>query len=100
VLRWNGACATIHDGDFAREPPRGEVVHSKIEWRRLSLDFRKFLETQPDIAAAQNERRKACKGMGFGEVGKDCEVYDRKFMDEIIRYVQGGGKLPKPARLP
>ena len=100
VLRWNGACATIHDGDFAREAPRGEIVHSKIEWRRLSLDFRKFLETQPDISSAQNARRKACKGMSFGEVGKDCEVYDRKFMDEIIRYVQDGGKLPKPARLP
>jgi len=100
VLRWNGACATIHDGDFAREPPRGGVMHSKIEWRRLSLDVRKVLEAQPDISAAQNARRKACKGIGIGEVGKDCEVYDRKFMDEIIRYVQDGGKLPKPSRLP
>jgi hypothetical protein len=100
VLRWNGACATIHDGDFAREPPRGEIMHSKIEWRRLSLDVRKVLEAQPDISAAEDARRKACKGVGLGEVGKDCEVYDRKFMDEIIRYVQDGGKLPKPSRLP
>jgi hypothetical protein len=100
VLRWNGACATIHDGDFAREPPRGEIMHSKIEWRRLSLDLRAVLEAQPDISAAQNARRKACKGMSFGEVDKDCEVFDRKFMDEIIRYVQNGGKLPPPSRLP
>jgi hypothetical protein len=100
VLRWNGACATIHDGDFAREPPRGEIMHSKIEWRRLSLDVRKILEAQPDISAAQDARRKACKGVSIGEVGKDCEVYDRKFMDEIIRYVQDGGKLPSPSRLP
>jgi hypothetical protein len=100
VLRWNGACATIHDGDFAREPPRDEIMHSKIEWRRLSLDMRKVLEVQPDIAAAQDARRKACKGVSFGEVGKDCEVYDRKFMDEIIRYVQHGGTLPAPSRLP
>jgi hypothetical protein len=100
VLRWNGACATIHDGDFAREPLRSGVMHSKIEWRRLSLDLRQMLEAQPDISAAEEARRKACKGMSFGDVGKDCEVYDRKFMDEIIRYVQDGGKLPAPSRLP
>jgi hypothetical protein len=33
-------------------------------------------------------------------VGKDCEVNDRKFMDEIIRYVQDGGAIPAPSRLP
>ena len=100
VLRWNGACATIHDGDFARAPLRQGIVHSKIEWRRLGLDLRKALEEQPDISAAQNARRKACHGMGVGEVSKDCEVYDRKFMDEIIRYVADGGAIPPPSRLP
>ncbi|HEX3777536.1 MAG TPA: hypothetical protein VHV51_23860 [Polyangiaceae bacterium] len=99
ILRWNGACATIHDGDFSRQPPR-EIMHSKIEWRRLSMDTRKALEAQPEIAAAQDARRKACKGQSIGEVSKDCEVYDRKFMDEIIHYVEDGGKLPAPARLP
>ena len=100
VLRWNGACATIHDGEFAREPLRGGVVHSKIEWRRLGLDLRKILEEQPDISAAEDARRKACKGMSIGEVSKDCEVYDRKFMDEIIHYVENGGHIPAPSRLP
>ena len=99
VLRWNGACATIHDGDFAREPPR-QIVHSKIEWRRLGLDLRKVLEAQPDISAAQDARRKACHGIGIGEVSRDCEVYDRRLMDEIIRYVQNGGSIPTPSRLP
>lgn len=99
VLRWNGACATIHDGDYSRQPLR-EVVYSKIEWRRLGLDLRKALEAQPDISAAEDARRKACKGIGFGEVTRDCEVYDRKFMDEVIHYVQNGGNLPPPSRLP
>ena len=99
VLRWNGACATIHDGDFTRDPP-AQIEHSRIEWRRLGLDLRKMLETQPDISAAQKARRKACKGIGIGEVTKDCEVYDRRFMDEIVRYVQHGGSLPNPSRLP
>lgn len=99
VLRWNGACATIHDGDFSRDPP-ADIVHSKIEWRRLGLDLRKVLEAQPDIAAAQRARRKACKGMSIGEVSKDCEDFDRRFMDEVINYVEAGGNLPRPSRLP
>lgn len=99
VLRWNGACATIHDGDFSHDAPRN-VVHSKIEWRRLGLDVRKKLEEQPGISAAQNARRKACKGMNLGQVSGDCEVYDRRFMDEIVQYVQDGGDLPLPSRLP
>ncbi len=100
VLRWNGACATIHDGDFAREPLRRGIVHSKIEWRRLGLDLRKALEAQPEVLSAQVARRKACKGMGYGDVGQDCEVNDRKFMDEIVRYVRQGGAIPAPSRLP
>jgi hypothetical protein len=100
VLRWNGACATIHDGDFSREPLARGIVYSKIEWRRLGLDLRKALEAQPDIAAAQQARRKSCKGMGYGDVGKDCEVNDRKFMDEIIHYVATGGAVPPPSRMP
>ena len=99
VLRWNGACATIHDGDFSRTPPR-EIMHSKIEWRRLGLDLRKALEVQPEISKAQAMRRKACHGFSIGEVTKDCEVYDRAFSDEIIRYVASGGAIPSPSRLP
>jgi len=99
VLRWNGACATIHDGDFSREPPR-EILHSKIEWRRLGLDLRKALEAEPSIASAQEARRKACKGRSFGEVSRDCEVFDGRFIDEIVRYVQNGGALPPPTRQP
>ena len=36
VLRWNGACATVHDGDFAEDRP-SRIVQSKVEWRRLGL---------------------------------------------------------------
>jgi len=55
---------------------------------------------EADGYSAQDARRKACKGMGYGDVGKDCEVNDRKFMDEIIRYVSDGGAIPLPSRLP
>jgi hypothetical protein len=99
VLRWNGACATIHDGDFSHDRPRN-IVHSKIEWRRLGLDVRKKLEDQPGISAAQNARRKACKGMNLGQVSGDCETFDKRLMEEIVQYVQDGGDIPLPSRLP
>jgi len=99
ILRWNGACATIHDGDFSKDPPR-EIQHSKIEWRRLGLETRHTLEAQPEISAAFDARRKACKGVGIGEVSKDCEDYDRRFMNEVIRYVNTGAELPPPSKLP
>ncbi len=99
VLRWNGACATIHDGDFSDEQPK-RVVYSKIEWRRLALPFRNALEAQPNISAAYETRRKACKGQSIGIVAADCERYDQEFMDEIVRYVQEGGKLPAPTKMP
>jgi hypothetical protein len=99
VLRWNGACATIHDGDFAEQEPN-TVRHSKIEWRKLGLPVRSALEAEPDIAEAQEERRKACKGQSIGIVSDTCEADDNRFMDEIVRYVRGGAKLPPPAKMP
>jgi hypothetical protein len=99
VLRWNGACATIHDGDFAEDEPNN-VRHSKVEWRRLGLPLRSALEAQPDIAEVYEERRKACKGQSIGIVSDKCEADDAKLIDEVVRYVQSGAKLPPPAKMP
>lgn len=99
VLRWNGACATIHDGDFAEDRP-GRIVQSKVEWRRLGLPLRQQLEAQPAIAAAYEARRKSCKGRSFGTVSGDCEENDRLLMQEVVRYIQSGPKLPRASRMP
>jgi len=99
VLRWNGACATIHDGDYTTERPRN-VVYSKLEWRQLSLPLRNMLETVPDVSAAYEARRKACKGRNLGIVAEECEVNDRALMEEIVRFVQSGAKLPRPSKMP
>lgn len=99
VLRWNGACATIHDGDYAEDRP-SRIVQSKIEWRRLGLPLRQQLEAQPDISAAYEARRKSCKGRNFGQVTGDCETNDRLLMQEIVRYIQSGPELPAAARMP
>jgi hypothetical protein len=99
VLRWNGACATIHDGDFAEDRP-GRIVQSKVEWRRLGVPLRQQLEAQPAISAAYEARRKSCKGFNLGTVSGDCEENDKLLMQEVVRYIQSGPKLPEAARMP
>ena len=99
VLRWNGACATIHDGDFTTDEPN-TVKNSKIEWRTLGLDLRLTLEKQPEIAEAYEARRKSCKGLNLGRVSDTCEADDKRLVDEIVRYVRTGKKLPKPVKAP
>jgi hypothetical protein len=99
VLRWNGACATIHDGDYAQERP-SRIVQSKVEWRRLGLPLRQQLEAQPAISAAYEARRKSCKGFNIGQVSGDCETNDKLLMQEVVRYIQSGPELPAASRMP
>jgi hypothetical protein len=99
VLRWNGACATIHDGDFSTYKP-SDVVYSKLEWRQLSLPLRRLLEGEPEISAAYEARRKACKGRNLGIVAEECESNDRLLIEEIVRFVHSGVSLPRPDRMP
>lgn len=99
VLRWNGACATIHDGEFAETRP-SHIVQSKVEWRRLGLPLRQQLEAQPAIAAAYEARRKSCHGFSLGRVSGDCEADDKALMQEVVRYIQTGPELPEASRMP
>lgn len=99
VLRWNGACATVHDGEFALKP-LPVVDNARIEWRSLGLPTRLLLEKDPSISETYEARRKSCQGIRLGRVSGDCEADDRRFGDEIVRYVRNGGDLPKPAKVP
>jgi hypothetical protein len=67
VLRWNGACATIHDGDFTEDEPE-EPLNARVEWRELGLELRQKLEAQPEILETYKARRKACVGRNMGRV--------------------------------
>ena len=99
VLRWNGACATVHDGEFQIRP-LSELGHAHLEWREIGLPLRQALEADPDVNATYEEKRRQCKGVSLGRVSADCEDYVKKLVDEVVRYVRDGGKLPKPAKAP
>ncbi len=99
VLRWNGACATIHDGDFSEDEP-GRVRHAPIDWRRLSLETRLALEADPTIGAIYEARGQKCKGKSVGQVSAECEEYDGKLRDAVVQKVRSGVKMPKPSKVP
>jgi hypothetical protein len=99
VFRWNGACATVHDGEFQIRP-LSDVGHARLEWREIGLPIRLALEADEGVSATYEERRRQCKGISLGRVTADCEDYTRKLVDEVVRYVRDGGRLPKPAKKP
>jgi hypothetical protein len=99
VLRWNGACATVHDGEFQIRP-LSDVGHAKLEWREIGFPIRQALEADEGVSATYEERRRQCKGISLGRVSAECEDYTKKLVDEVVRYVRDGGRLPKPAKQP
>jgi hypothetical protein len=99
VLRWNGACATIHDGDYTDETPN-HVRAAPIDWRRLSLEMRQAFEADPEVGAIYETRASACKGKSIGKVTAECEQYDKKLREAVVEKARAGAKLPKPAKVP
>jgi hypothetical protein len=99
VLRWNGACATVHDGEYSTKVPR-RVGHAPVEWRALGDSMQQKLEANPTLASVYDARRKECRGAVMGAVTDRCERYDREFTDEIVRYVREGGGLAAPDKAP
>jgi hypothetical protein len=99
VLRWNGACATIHDDDFTEDPPR-TLRSAPLDWRRLSVEMRQALEAIPEIGEVYEQRHQKCRGKSVGIISDQCELYDKKLSEVVAVKVRGGAKLPKPALLP
>lgn len=101
VLRWNGSCVTMHDGEFSTKPPRrARVAHSRIEWRWLSDPIRNALQSDLDVHEAFVARRKECRGATLGTVSKACVKQDDQLVDAIVAYVRAGGDLPEPSEHP
>jgi hypothetical protein len=99
VLRWNGSCATIHDGDFSNTPPRHKG-HSRVEWPKLSDETQQALTLDPTVLATYRDRRNQCKGVtNFGLVSLECISSDHRLVEEIVRYVRSSPSIPEPDAL-
>jgi len=96
LLRWNGSCVTLHDGEYSTKPPRRRQ-HARVEWRWLGDEVQAALKSDDDVSRAYLARRKECKGATMGEVSKKCVQQDNSLVTAIVDYVRAGGALPEPS---
>lgn len=96
MLRWNGSCVTLHDGEFSPKAPR-RSTHSRVEWRWLGNDVRTALRDDEVVHDAYLARRKECRGSAMGSVTKACQTLDSSLVDAIVDYVREGGEVPSPS---
>jgi hypothetical protein len=93
VMRWDGNCYTLEEGEITRrKPPRPK--HSGIPWTYLSDKTRTALLASAEVKAAYDKRRKECKGVTVGEVSLACERADTAFSDGIVSAVRSGSVQP------
>ena len=95
LLRWNGSCVTLHDGEYSDRAPRRRE-HARVEWRWLGDEVRSALQTDGTIKEAYSARRKECKGATIGRVTKKCVEREDSLVAAIVDYVRAGGELPEP----
>jgi hypothetical protein len=96
LLRWNGSCVTLQDGEFSTRAPRRRE-HARVEWRWLGDQVRTALTSDDAVKEAYVARRKECKGATFGSVTKKCVEREVSLVAAIVDYVRSGGSLPVPS---
>jgi hypothetical protein len=99
VLRWDGTCATLSDGELASRPPPSPR-HGPLDWRFIDTNIQKALLVDPAIGEARREQRKHCHGVTVGRVSAACAKADARFYERVVATVRGGIELPEPERMP
>lgn len=100
VLRWNGTCATLQEGELRMQrPPKPKAA--KVTWRFLEEPTREALRKNETITETYRARKKACRGATMGEVSDKCEKFDKKLHETVVSVVREGSiELPTPEKLP
>lgn len=99
VLRWDGNCYTLEDGELtAKKPPQPK--HGPIPWRQLADATRDALLKRANVLAAYRRRGKECKGAMSGVVTVACERADTALSAAVVAEIRAGMVLPTPDRVP
>ena len=99
VLRWDGTCATLQEGEVRfNRPPRPK--HANVEWRRLDIEVRNALRADDKIAELAKKRRNECKGVTMGAVSAKCEKADKALKERVVHVIRDGFQVPKPKNVP
>jgi len=99
VMRWDGTCYTLEDGEITmRKPPAPKS--STIRWKYLSDRTKDVLLGNQRILAAYQKLGRECKGATTGDVPKSCELADVELSRAIAQEIRSGLAVPTPERLP
>ena len=99
VLRWDGLCYTLDVGELTmKRPPKPK--HPALAFHRLSDATQTALIKDDRVRAAHAKRGKECHGVTTGDVTLACERADHALGEAVIDYVNAGGALPPPAKIP
>lgn len=99
VLRWDGTCFTLEDGEVTTTKPPSPK-HGPIPFRFYSEPTKQALLERPKVMAAYQARGKECKGVTSGSVSKSCERADASLSGAIVSEVRSGLTIPTPELRP
>jgi hypothetical protein len=99
VLRWDGTCANLADGELALRPPI-PAKHAPIEWRYVDESVQDALLKDDSIREARKQQRQHCHGVTLGSRSPQCVAADARLEDRIFAAVRGGFALPPLDAIP
>jgi hypothetical protein len=99
VLRWDGTCATLSDGELSQRPPI-PPRHAPLDWRYIDTNIQEALLLDESIRDARQAQRKHCHGVSLGTRSAQCVQADDRLNDRIVLVVRSGLALPPPDALP
>jgi hypothetical protein len=99
VLRWDGTCANLADGELALRPPVTPRA-APLEWRYIDENIQEALLRDKAVHSARQEQRKHCHGVTLGTRSAACVKADEQLNARIILAVRGGLELPPLASVP
>jgi hypothetical protein len=96
VLRIDGVCSSVEtEAITMKRPPAPK--YANIPWQHLEKNVRDALLTDANVAKADANRRKECKGTtSLGVITPACAKADDKLSATIADYVAHGGQSPMP----
>lgn len=99
VMRWDGNCYTLDEGELSAKAPRSPR-HASLPFRFFSEQTKNALLARPKILAAYQARGKECKGAMSGDVSKACERADAALSAAIVTEIRAGLTIPTPETIP
>jgi hypothetical protein len=99
VLRWDGTCANLADGELALRAPV-PAKHAPIEWRYIDENVQDALLKDDGIRDARKQQRQHCHGVTLGSRSPQCVAADARLEDRIFSVVRGGFALPQLDKIP